>query len=115
MTPKDLALAIARLLDEKKATDVQVLDIAHLTVIADCFVIASGRSNLQVRALCDEVEQKAAQLDAPLLRRDGASEGKWTVLDYGSVIVHIFHETERAFYNIERLWTDGSNTINMST
>ena len=111
MQPKEMALEIARILDEKKATNILLLDINHLTVIADYFVIASGRSQLQVRSLSEEVEEKIAELGVQVRRREGQGVARWVVLDFASVIVHIFHEQEREYYNLERLWMDGSNVI----
>ena len=104
---KDIALDIADILEGKKAVNVVVLDISHLTIITDYFIIASGRSETQVRALYNEVEEKMAEKGFLPKRRDGHQGGRWIVLDYGDVIVHIFHQDERSFYSLERLWADG--------
>lgn len=104
--PKSLAEKIANLLDEKKAGDVAILDISRLTVVADYFVIASGRSEIQVRALFDELEKRMAETGVGARHIDGAQSGRWIAIDYGDVIVHLFHHEERAFYNLERLWAD---------
>lgn len=104
---KDLALKIADLLDNKKAIDIVVLDVSALTVITDYFVIASGRSELQVKTLCDELEKKLQEEEIHAAHKDGRQGARWIALDYGSVIVHLFHHEERAFYNLERLWMDG--------
>ena len=109
--PREIALEVAKVLDSKKAVNIVLLEVAHLTVGADCFVIASGRSANQVKALAHEVEDKMAELGLDARRREGYQEGRWIVLDYASVLVHIFHEQEREYYNIERLWMDGSNQI----
>ena len=82
-----------------------------MTIIADYFVIASGRSANQVRALIDEVDDKLSELGENPRRREGTNEGRWAVLDYGNVLVHVFHEQEREYYNLERLWMDGSNQV----
>jgi len=103
---KELALQIARILDAKKAIDVVVLDISHLTIIADYFVIASGNTEIQVRALCDELLKSLRQQGVDVRRQEGYRHGRWVVLDYGDVIVHLFHREDRAFYNLERLWAD---------
>ena len=95
---------IERTLDEKKAQDIVVLDVAKQTVIAEAMVIASGRSVIQVKSLAQEVEEKMAEAGHELRRRDGQQEGRWVILDYANVLVHVFHQEERAFYNLERLW-----------
>lgn len=104
---KELAFKIAHILDDRKAVDVVVLDIHELTIIADYFVIASGTSETQVRALCDEVEDKIKQEGMEPIHKDGHGGNRWVALDYGDVIVHIFHQEEREFYDLERLWADG--------
>jgi ribosome-associated protein len=104
---KELAIEIAQLLDEKKAIDVQVLDISNLTTVCDFFVIASGRTELQVRALSDELEKNLALKEFRAWHKEGYRKGRWVVLDYKDVVVHLFHKDERAFYNLERLWADG--------
>lgn len=109
--PKELALLIAGILNDKKGDNVLVLDVAHLTSIADYFVICAGRSTTQVRALAEDVEEKMSEKGIDVRRRDGYGDSRWVVLDYASVIVHVFHEQEREYYNIERLWMDGSNQL----
>lgn len=109
MTPEEIKDAVCRELDERKAVDITVLDVAHLTVIADYFVICTARSNKQVKALAEHVEEKLEELGAPVLRTDGVTEGKWAVLDFGSVIVHIFNDETRMFYCLEKLWESGDN------
>lgn len=108
--PRELALRAAEALRDKRAEEIVVLEIGHLTVIADMMVIGNGRSMVQVKALADAVEEKLSEQGAVALRREGYSEGRWIVLDYGSVLVHIFHEQEREYYHLERLWMDGSNS-----
>jgi len=103
---KELALQIAKVLDSKKAADVVILDISHLTIIADYFVIASGNTEIQVRALCDELLKSMREQGVEARAHEGYRHGRWVVVDYGDVIVHIFHREDRAFYNLERLWAD---------
>lgn len=107
--PKELALEAARILREKRAEDLLVLDIEHLTVLASYMVVCSGHSVVQVKALADEMEEKLP--DTQPIRREGYAQGRWIVLDYGSVLVHIFHEQEREYYHMERLWMDGTNAV----
>jgi ribosome-associated protein len=104
INPDILAREIADILDDKKADNVVVLDISRLSILADYFVIASGQSELQVQALYDELDKKMAEKG--IFPKHLDKSNRWIVLDYTDVIVHIFHQEERAFYNIERLWTD---------
>ena len=105
------ALAICGLLYEKKAIDILAMHIGDKTIIADWFVVASGNSVTQVRALCDALEEKADEMGLSIRRKEGYEEARWVVLDYGFVLVHIFHPEERAYYNIERLWEGDDNMI----
>lgn len=107
---KELASAIAQTLDNKKARDIQIIDISGISILADCFVVASGTNPIQVRALCDDVIEALGEKKIQCLRIDGYASGRWIVLDVSDVIVHIFHQEERAFYNLERLWSNGTNT-----
>ena len=107
MTVKERAEKIAAILEEKKAEDVRVLHVGDKTIIADYFVVCSGRSVPHVKALCDEVEEKHKQGElgnAVRLRTDGYNEGRWIVIDFADILVHIFHPDERKYYSIERLW-----------
>jgi ribosome-associated protein len=104
---KRTALKIAGILRDKKAQDVTVLDIHSLTIIADYFIIASGRSESQVKALYEEVEEKMKEEGMEPRHRDGQRGNRWVVLDYGDIILHVFHQEEREFYGLERLWADG--------
>ena len=112
-SPKELALDIAKALDDKKAIDIVALAVGHLTVVADYFVVASGNSAIQVRALANEVEENLSELGFEIRRREGVAEGRCVVLDYASVLVHIFHTEEREYYAIERLWDDGTNRLDL--
>ena len=107
MSPEEIKNAVCKELDERKAVDITVLNVADLTVIADYFVICTARSNKQVKALAEYVEEKLEEAGVPTLRSDGVREGKWAVL--GSVIVHIFNDDTRMFYCLEKLWSDGGN------
>lgn len=109
---REQALLLCRLLEDVKAQDILLLDVSHLTVIAEHFIICSGRSSTQVKSICDGLEEKAKEQTGIVpTRRDGLTDARWIVLDYGAIIVHVFHDQEREFYNLERLWTDGSNSI----
>ena len=109
-----LVKQIVKILDGKKAYDLIALNVSHLTVITDYMVIASGRSVLQARSLADDLDDKMAELGVPLRTREGYQEGRWIVMDYGTVLVHIFHPEAREYYHLERLWADGTNAVDLS-
>lgn len=106
MDSLELAYAVAKALDSKKGDDIQILKVEDLTTLADYFVIASGNSNTQVRALADEVEDAVLKLGLPAPRREGRGGDKWILLDADSVIVHVFTKESREFYQLEKLWGD---------
>ena len=111
MEPRELAKKIAEILDNKGANDIQILEVGHMTSIADFFVVASGRNVQSVHTLAEDLEDRLAEEGLAPRRKDGPNNTKWIVLDYAHVIVHIFHPEERQYYNIERLWQDGDNQI----
>ncbi|UYP17603.1 ribosome silencing factor [Rhodococcus sp. Z13] len=102
----EMARIAALAADEKLATDVVVLDVSEQLVITDCFVIASAPNERQVNAIVDNVEEKLRLAGHKPVRREGTREGRWTLLDYIDVVVHIQHEDERNFYALDRLWKD---------
>ncbi len=106
MNPKELSQEIVSLLDSKKGVDIELIQIENLTVLADYFVICSGTSVTHVRSLADEVEYKLKEQGTYPLHVEGHSSSTWILLDYGSVIVHVFTDETRSFYSLERLWSD---------
>ena len=102
----DAALAAARAAAGKQARDLVILDVHELIVITDYFVICSGGSERQVRTIVEEVERSLRDLDRKPLRREGETEGRWVLLDYVDVVVHVFAPQEREYYDLERLWRD---------
>jgi ribosome-associated protein len=102
----EMARTIARVLDDKRAQDIKLLKVQDLTVLADYFVIASGGSSTQVAALTGEVEFKLGEAGVKPLRVEGASTRSWVLLDYGTVVVHIFYPEAREYYALERMWAD---------
>lgn len=106
-----LALKMAAILNNKGAIDIEILNVADMTTITDYFLIASGRNVQAVRALSEDLEDRLAEESIFPRRRDGMHESRWIVLDFGGVIVHLFHPEERLYYNIERLWRDGENSL----
>lgn len=107
----ELIEKIATTLYEKKAQNIVALDVSELTVITDCMLIASGRSAIQVKTLADEVEERLSEIGIDPIRKEGQQEGRWVVLDYGTVLVHIFHTEERDFYRLDKLWEGENNRI----
>ena len=109
-TSKELAQAICLALSAKKAKDIATVYVREKSSLCDYFVIASGNSSTQVRAMGEYVEeQMEKQFSLSPVREEGMRDGRWSVLDYGDVIVHIMQDETRLFYHIERLWADGGN------
>lgn len=106
MTPKDLALAAAKALDSKKANDLMVLETGHLTTLADYFVICNATSSTQIKALSDHCEKTLKEAGELPHHIEGHRGGTWVLMDYSSVVIHLFMPEAREFYNLERLWSD---------
>ena len=104
--PKALAEAIAYVLDEKKGHELKTLYVEDKTILADYFILCTGHSNTQVKALADEVDFKLSQRGVKPIHFEGRDNGSWVLIDYGSVIVHIFDRAAREFYNLDKLWSD---------
>ena len=102
----ELARAAAVAAADKLADDVIAVDVSDQLVITDVFVLASGSNDRQVRAIVDAVEDKLRDLDAKPARREGEREGRWVLLDYVDIIVHVQHAEDRVYYALERLWRD---------
>ena len=113
MQEQELVIRVAQTLFDRKAYDISVLSVSHLTVLCDYMVIASARTANQVIALVDAVDEQMAAAGIALRRSEGVQDGRWAVLDYGFVLVHLFHRDERAFYGLDRLWNDGQNTLDL--
>ena len=105
---KQMAAAALKALEDKKALDVRVLDISHVTVLADYFLIASGSNRNQVQAMADQVEEELGKAGHPARQIEGYQTANWILLDYGDIIIHIFDEENRLFYDLERIWKDGA-------
>lgn len=95
-------------LDDRKGEDIKVIDISGVSTIADYFIIANGTNDNQVRALVDSVEDKLAKEGFYAKQREGVGLGSWVLLDFGEIIVHVFDKENRLFYDLERIWRDGS-------
>ena len=106
LTAKEVALQVTKALDEKKGIDIKLLKIGDISSLADYFLICTGTVNTHVKTLCDYVEYTMEQLGEPMLGREGHRGNSWELLDYGSVVVHVFTDEARKFYDLERLWAD---------
>ena len=109
LTAKEVAIHVTKALDEKKGRDIKLLRITDVSSLADYFLICTGTSNTHVKTLCDYAEFAMEQLGEPMLGREGHRGNTWELLDYGSVVVHVFTEEACEFYNLERIWADGEN------
>lgn len=106
LTSAQLAQLVAQLLEDKKGREVRILDIRPISPVADYFVIASAGNAVQARAMADYVEKRLGELGVGRHHTEGYQSGRWILLDYGDVVIHLFHPEERDFYNLERLWGD---------
>ena len=102
----DWTIRAARAASEKKATDIVAIDVSDKLAITDVFLILTGSNDRQVKAISDAVEAALDLIDVDPIRREGTQQGRWILLDYIDIVVHIQHEEERAFYDLERLWKD---------
>jgi ribosome-associated protein len=102
----ELAQGAAAAAADKLASDITILDVSDRLVITDCFVLASAPNDRQVRSVVDAIEERLLQLGAKPVRREGEHEGRWVLLDYVDVVVHVQHSEERSYYALERLWKD---------
>ena len=109
LSAKEVAYEVTKALDAKKGIDIKLLRINEVSSLADYFLICTGTSNTHVKTLCDYAEYTMEQLGEKLLGREGHRGNSWELLDYGSVVVHVFTEEAREFYSLERLWADAEN------
>ncbi len=107
MNSLDKVKVIYNALDDKKGIDIKVLDIQDISVIAEYFVIVGGSNKSQVQALVDNVEDEMAKIDCHTKHVEGYQTANWILLDYGDIIVHVFNQDDRLFYDLERIWRDG--------
>lgn len=107
MTNLQQALETAKILDSKKGKDIKVIEVTDVSSVADYFVLATGTSSTQVKALADEVEDKLDKMGISVSHIEGYRSNTWILLDYVDVIVHVFSDESRKYYDLERLWQDG--------
>lgn len=113
-TAKEVAAIAAKAFDSKKGIDLRLIEISDISTLADYFLICTASSNTHVRTLCDAVEEAMDEAGEPMVGREGHRGGTWVVLDFGCVVVHVFTEETRAFYDLERLWQDGKQVSMIS-
>ena len=106
MTPKEMAQAAAKALDSKKGVDIKVIEVTEQTTLADYFVICTATSNTQVKAMSDACEEAAENQGEKVHHIEGHRDGTWLLMDFSSVVVHVFTDEARKFYDLERLWGD---------
>ena len=106
-TEKMMAQIACKAVDDKKGQDIKIIDIHNVSVIADYFVIASGTNSNQVQAIVDNVEEQLGRAGFEAKQIEGNRNSSWILMDYGDVIVHVFDEENRLFYDLERIWRDG--------
>jgi len=110
MESKETALLACKAIDDKKGRKIVLLELNGISLLTDYFIICNGNSRTQTQAIADNVEKEMKQVGLYQPRREGYAEGRWILLDYGTVIIHIFQEEEREFYHLERLWGDAKFT-----
>ena len=103
---RELVTVAALAADSKQAEDIVALDVSGPLPLTDIFLIATGRNERNVVAIAGEIEDKMLEAGAKTIRREGRAEGRWVLLDFGDIIVHVFHEEDRMYYSLERLWKD---------
>jgi ribosome-associated protein len=106
LSAKEVAFQVTKALDEKKGMDIKLLKIDQVSTLADYFLICTGTSSTHVKTLCDYAEYTLEQLGEPMLGREGHRGNSWELLDFGTIVVHVFTDEARKFYDLERLWAD---------
>lgn len=113
MTAKQVAAAAAKALDAKMGEDIRLIEITDISTLADYFLICTASSSTHVKTLCDAVEEAMDGIGEPMVNREGHRSGTWVLMDFGCVVVHVFTQETRSFYDLERLWQDGKQ-VNLS-
>lgn len=104
---KEMAAVAVHALEDRKGADIKVIDISEVSVVADCFIIASGGNERQLNAMSDSVEEALEKAGAHMKHKEGRGENKWILLDFHDIIIHIFDREMREYYDLERIWRDG--------
>ena len=109
MTTNELLACAVTAMEDKKGTEISVIDISKVSVVAVYFILVSGTNQKQTQAIADEIEEKLAKHEVFPRQKEGYNSGTWILLDYQDVVIHIFNGEDRRFYNLERIWADGVN------
>lgn len=115
VSAEQLQKTICEILSSKRAENIESIMVKDKTIVADYFVIASGKSTIHVKTLVDYVEVELKKQGVTPIRAEGVTEGRWAVLDYGDVVLHVFNDEARDFYKLEKLWADENNVIKYSS
>lgn len=107
MDSREMARIAVRALEDKKGEDVRIIDISNVSVIADYFIIANGANSNQVKALVDNVQEQLYKAGVEMKQMEGYNTASWVLLDFNDIIVHVFSQEDRLFYDLERIWRDG--------
>ncbi len=105
-TARTLAVIAAQAAADKLATDITIIDVSERLAITDCFIVVTGSNERQISAIVDGVEEKMREAGYRVVRREGERDGRWVLLDFVEVVVHVQHAEERVFYALDRLWKD---------
>ena len=108
MDSKQITKIAVEALDDKKGVNIKVIDISEISILADYFIIAGGTNENQVKALADNVEEQLAKNEIMPKQIEGYDNANWVLMDYQDVIIHIFNEQDRLFFDLERIWSDGN-------
>ena len=111
MESKELVDIVVSLIQSKKGYDINILDLRHLSAMSDYFIICSAGANTQVKAIADEIDKKLRKAGTKCYNKEGYNSLNWVLLDYFDVVVHIFKDESRKFYNLEKLWGDAEFTL----
>ena len=109
MTSKEMAKTAYKALTEKKASDIRIIDISGISVLADYFIIATGTNTNQLQSMVDAVDEKLTEAGHHAKQIEGNRSSSWILMDYGDIIIHIFSSEDRLFYDLERIWRDGAS------
>ena len=109
MTSREMAKIASLAIDDKKGMNIKIIDISKISVLADYFIIASGSNRNQVQAIADNVQEELGKAGHDCKQIEGYQTANWILLDYGDIIIHVFSDEDRLFYDLERIWRDGQS------